>query len=109
MPLHYVTMNNVRLITVIPKERLDLISGDGSEPPSVGDLGETDQCYTGPGGRQMVLVTFITANGASEWVAEAYVSELEKIEAATNQTPQRTEPAKERSWFQRLFGGDLGR
>jgi hypothetical protein len=102
-------MNDVRLTKAIPKRRLRLISGDGSEPPSVGDLGETDQCFTGPLGRQMVLVEFVTANGASEWEAEAYWSELEEIGAATNQTLQRTGAAKKRFWFQRLFTRGPGR
>lgn len=102
-------MNDVRLIKAIPKDRLHLVSGDGGKLPSVGDLGETDQCYTGPWGRQMVLVEFVTADGKSEWEAEAYWSELEEIEEPANPTLQRTGAAVKRSWFQRWFGRGPGR
>ena len=57
----------------------------------------------------MVLVYFVTANGADEWEVEAYESEIEPIETATNQTLQRTGAAKKRSWFQKLFGRGPGR
>jgi hypothetical protein len=73
-------MNDTRLINAIPIKRLRLISGDASKPPRVGDLGETDQCYTGSGGRQMVLVYFVGPDG-TEWEAEAYESEIERLES----------------------------
>ncbi len=72
-------MNNARLIKAIPKRRLRLISGDAGEPPAVGDLGETDQCYSGFWG-PMVLVYFVSADGNTEWEAEAYESEIEPLE-----------------------------
>ena len=71
-------MNDARLIKTIPPKRLRLISGDSSKPPMIGDLGETDQAYTGPGG-QMVLVYFRSDDGSTEWEAEAYISELEPL------------------------------
>jgi hypothetical protein len=74
-------MNNARLIKAIPKRRLRLISGDASKPPAVGDLGETDQCYSGLWG-PMVLVYFVSADGQTEWEAEAYESEIEPLEGA---------------------------
>ena len=72
-------MNNVRLIKAIPTRRLRLISGDASRPPVVGDLGETDQCYSGSWG-PMVLVYFASSDGNTEWEAEAYESEIEPLE-----------------------------
>ena len=38
----------------------------------------------------MVLVEFVTADGNNQWEVNAYWSELEEIEAATNQTVQPT-------------------
>ena len=67
-------MKNVRLIKVIPKSRLRLISGDGN-PPSVGDLGETDHAYSTPDG-QMTLIYFASRDNSAEWEAEAYDWEL---------------------------------
>jgi hypothetical protein len=101
-------MNDARLIKTIPKRRLRLIKGDADKPPVVGDLGETDQAWSSTLG-QMRLVYFVSADGNTEWEAEAYDSELEPIEAATNQTLQRTGAAIKRSWFQRLFGRGPGR
>ncbi|MCC9603336.1 hypothetical protein LOC67_22530 [Stieleria sp. JC731] len=72
----YVRMNNVRLIKEIPKKRLSLVSGDPTRFPVIGDLGESDHCYSTQGG-PMVLVLFRTADGATEWEAEAYWNELE--------------------------------
>src|SRR3954454_16370171 len=91
-----VAMNDARLIKAIPKRRLRLIRGDASKPPVVGDLGETDQAYSGAWG-PMVLVYFVSADGNTEWEAEAYESELESLEMATNQTLQRTGAAGKRS------------
>jgi len=96
-------MNDVRIIKSIPKRRLRLIRGDASKPPVVGDLGETDQGYAGPWG-PMVLVYFVSADGNTEWEAEAYESELELIEKATSQTLRQAGTARKRSWFQRLLG-----
>lgn len=81
-----------------------LISGDGQTPPVVGDIGETDHAFAGPFGRDLVLTYFVTPGGGSEWEVEAYDSELEPLETATNQALQRTGAARKRSWFQRLFG-----
>jgi hypothetical protein len=69
-------MKNVRLIKAIPEKRLNLITGDATRRPVVGDLGESDHCYTGPWG-QMVLVYFHSEDGETEWEAEAYWRELE--------------------------------
>jgi hypothetical protein len=69
-----------RLLQSIPEERRWLISGDGSQQPAVGDIGDTDQCFTGPYSRQMVCVYFLAANGASEWGVEAYEVELEPVD-----------------------------
>jgi hypothetical protein len=74
-------MNNVRLIKTLPKTRLRLLSGDGSKPPVVGDLGETDQCYNGFWG-PMMLVYFMGADGNTEWEAEAYESEIEPLKGS---------------------------
>ncbi|MDR2188182.1 MAG: hypothetical protein LBE62_09040 [Azonexus sp.] len=74
-------MNNARLIKTIPSERLRLLSGDPGKPPVVGDLCQTDQCYSDPGG-PMALVYFVSADGQTEWEAEAYESELEPFEQA---------------------------
>ena len=74
---------DARLIKMIPMRRLRLISGDASKPPKVGDLGETDQCFTGSWGRQMVLVYFLAPDG-TEWEAEAYESEIERFKAPDN-------------------------
>lgn len=73
-------MSNARLIKTIPKKRLRLIAGDASKPPAVGDLGKTDQCYSGFWG-PMVLVYFVSAGGGTQWEAEAYESEIEPLEA----------------------------
>ena len=67
-------MKNARLIKAIPESRLRLISGDG-KPPSIGDLGETDQGYSSPGG-PMVLIYFVSTDGNTTWEAEAYEAEL---------------------------------
>lgn len=72
-------MKDARLIKPIPKRRLRLISGVASEPPVIGDLGETDQCYSGFWG-PMVLVYFVSADGKTEWEVEAYESEIERLE-----------------------------
>jgi hypothetical protein len=74
-------MNDARLIKTIPMRRLRLLSGDGSKPPAVGDLGETDQWWTAVGG-QMVLVYFVSADGKTRWEAQAYESEIEEVEGA---------------------------
>lgn len=71
-------MNNARLIRTIPLKRLRLISGDANKPPVVGDLGVTDQCYSDFGG-PMVLVYFKSADGVTEWEAEAYEAELSPL------------------------------
>jgi hypothetical protein len=71
-------MNDARLIKAIPPKRLRLISGDASNPPMVGDLGETDQVYSDPSGPR-VLVYFRSEDGSTEWEAEAYISELEPL------------------------------
>ena len=71
---------NARLVKIIPRRRLTFISGDVEKSPSVGDLGETDHCFTGSWGRPMVLVYFVSADGSTEWEAEAYESELELLE-----------------------------
>lgn len=73
--VHWTEMRDARLIKVIPKERLRLIRGD-SKPPSVGDLGETDQAWSTREG-QMRLVYFLSDDGNTEWEAEAYDTELE--------------------------------
>jgi hypothetical protein len=101
-------MNDARLIKPIPKRRLRLIKGDPSTPPIVGDLGETDQWYAGFWG-SMVLVYFRSADGTTEWEAQACESELELVEEATDQTLQRTGAARKRSWLQRLFSRGPGR
>jgi len=101
-------MNDARLIKAIPQKRLRLIRGDSSKPPVVGDLGETDQAYSGFWG-PMVLVYFVSADGNTEWEAEAYESELGPIEMATNEALQWTGVAESRSWLQRLFGRGPGR
>ena len=101
-------MNDARLIKAIPQKRLRLIRGDASKPPVVGDLGETDQAYPGPWG-PMVLVCFVSADGNTEWEAEAYESELQPVEMATSHTLPRTGAAGKRSWFQRIFGRGPGR
>ena len=69
-------MKNVRLIKAIPEKRLSLVSGNASKPLAVGDLGESDHCYSGPRG-PMALVYFHSADGKTEWEAEAYWSEME--------------------------------
>jgi hypothetical protein len=71
-------MHDARLIKAIPKRRLRLISGEASKLPAVGDLGESDHCYAGFWG-PMVLVYFASADGATEWEAEAYESEIERL------------------------------
>ena len=69
----------VRLIKTIPKRRLWIISDNVSAPPKAGDLGETEQCYTGFWG-PMVLVYFLSADGTEwMWQAEAYESEIEPV------------------------------
>ena len=73
-------MNDARLVKAIPKSRLRLIGGDASRPPAVCDLCRTDQWFTGPFGRQMMLVYFANADGSAEWEAEAYVSEIGELE-----------------------------
>jgi hypothetical protein len=76
-----VPMNDARLIKAIPMSRLRLIRGDANKPPAVGDLGETDQWWsTGLLRRQMVLVYFVSADGDTEWEAQAYESEIEELE-----------------------------
>lgn len=77
----YVTMNDVRLVKPIPKRRLRLISGNGNNIPVVGDLGESDHCYTGPWG-QMVTVYFTKRDGSAQWEAEAYTSEIASVIAS---------------------------
>jgi hypothetical protein len=72
-------MNDARLIKAIPKRRLRLISGAASRPPAIGDLGETDHCYSGFWG-PMVLVYFANADGHTVWEAEAYESEIQRLE-----------------------------
>lgn len=67
-------MKDCRLIKAIPESRLHRISGDG-EPPSVRDLGQTDQWYSTQGG-QMVEVYFVSVDSTSEWLAEAYETEI---------------------------------
>ena len=101
-------MNDARLIKALPKRRLRLIKGDAGAPPVVGDLGETDQAYSGFWG-PMVLVYFVSADGNTEWEAEAYESELEPVEMATDRTLGRTRAAVKRSWFHRLLGRGPGR
>ena len=68
-----------RLTRSVPEKRITLISGEGKGQPVVGDIGETDHCFTGPDGRQMVLVYFLSSDGRSEWEVEAYESELEPV------------------------------
>jgi hypothetical protein len=68
----------------------------------------SDQCYSGFWG-PMVLVYFVSADGCTEWEVEAYESELEPLETATNQTLHRTGAAKKHSWFKRFFGRGPGR
>jgi hypothetical protein len=72
-------MNNARLIKAIPKRRLRLLSGDANKPPALGDLGEADQCYSGFWG-PMVLVYLVSADGNTRWEAQAYESEIERLE-----------------------------
>jgi hypothetical protein len=69
---------DVRLIKAIPKKRLRLVAGEPTRPPIVGDLGETDQAYTGFWG-QMVLVYFESPDGKSKWEVQAYWTELECV------------------------------
>jgi len=69
-----------QLIKPVPEKRIRLVSGPGDQRPTVGDIGETDQCFTGRDGRPMVLVYFEDSNGNTEWEVEAYESELEPIE-----------------------------
>ena len=68
-------MKDVRLIKPIPDKRLRLICGNASKRPIVGELGESDHCHTGPWG-PMALVYFQSADGVTEWEAEANWSEL---------------------------------
>ena len=70
-------VNNARLLTAIPLERLHLIRGDARRSPVAGDYGLADHCYTGKDGKQMVLAGFVSRDGSTAWEAEAYVSELE--------------------------------
>lgn len=77
-------MTKARLIKAIPEKRLRLISGDVSKPPIIGDIGETDQWYTGSCGREMVLVYFLSADGNTEWEANAYGSEIEVFKEGTD-------------------------
>ena len=81
-----------RLLQPITEDRLWLVAGEEGTRPAVGDIGETDQCFTGPDGRQMVMVYFLSADGAREWGADAYETELEPIE-----TIQQPNPALERT------------
>lgn len=71
-----------RLIQAAASDRGFLLCGPDRGRPVVGDIGETDQCFTGADGRAMVLVYFVSADGKSEWELEAYESELEPVEAA---------------------------
>jgi hypothetical protein len=63
----------------IPEHRMRLVSGKSMSRPRVGDIGETDHCYTGDDGEQMVMVYFINVVDGSEWEVEAYESELEPV------------------------------
>ena len=71
-----------RLTQAIAAERFSLLSGPNSGRPVIGAIGETDQCFTGPDGRQMVLVYFVSPDSASEWELAAYESELEPVETS---------------------------
>jgi hypothetical protein len=65
-----------RLTKNVPRNRIALISGNCDKLPTVGDIGETDQRFTGKDGRPMVFVYFESADGSTEWEVEAYESEL---------------------------------
>ena len=93
-----------RLVKPVPPRRTRLISGDGRTRPVVGDVGETDQGFAGPFGRDMVLVYVVTPDGGSEWELEAYSSELEPLDPPTSRPPRPTGTAGKRTWIQRLFG-----
>jgi hypothetical protein len=69
-----------------------LISGDGQTRPAVGDVGETDHAFAGPGGRDLVLTYFVTPDGGSEWEVEAYDAELEPLDPATHRARPRARP-----------------
>jgi hypothetical protein len=72
----------------IPANRVRLVRGEGKRAPAVGDIGKTDQCFTGRDRRPMVMVYFVyfSVNGVSEREVEAYESELEP----TDDTPCAT-------------------
>ena len=63
----------------IPEQRMRLVSGEGRNRPQVGDIGETDQCYTGDDGQQMVMVYFLSVVDGSVWEVDAYEFELEPV------------------------------
>lgn len=63
-----------RLIRALPAHRFELLSGPGGPHPSVGDIGEPDQCWRGG-----VDVYFVDSDGESEWLLEAYEHEVEPV------------------------------
>lgn len=70
---------NARVISTIPKGRVDMTDGDGHSLPEVGDLVTTDQCFTGSDGRQMVIVCCRDATGSILWTADMFETELEPL------------------------------
>ena len=75
------TLNNVRLIRSIPKRRLQFLSGDPSNRPQVGDLGETDHCSTGFWG-QIVDVYVRKRDPIAYWMVEAYLPDIQSVIAS---------------------------
>jgi len=65
-----------KLLSVIPIERLKLLSGSGDDTPCVGDIIQLDQSYTDSEGLAMVLAYTLNEANKSKWHLEVYESEL---------------------------------
>lgn len=63
------------LIASLPPDRYK-ISQDGGRAPSVGDVVQLDQGYTGEDGNPMVLVYGLSEDGHRLYEAEIYESEI---------------------------------
>lgn len=63
------------LLVSLPPDRYR-VSKHGGRAPSVGDVVELDQGYTGEDGRPMVLAYGLGADGHSLYEADIYESEI---------------------------------
>ena len=71
-------MAKARLIVVLPPERIDCTTGDGSAP-QIGDVVELDHGMTSSDGRSGGIVVCVGANGEIKWIADVLDSEIEVL------------------------------